>query len=156
MADDKQRAAKITHQRRLCANEPLILRRHPPAPILGVRLTPSARFACPDVGAFPTGIGESSNRTSGIHQGDSNRQPGTIRNRCNISRIRQLHFSNRLKRSAFRGGPSGTRLCLRDRLSKPSRTALNPNKIMRVQFRDRPSYGRPRTYRPAFQGGTNS
>jgi hypothetical protein len=174
MAGDKQRAEKIAHQRLPCANEPLALRLRPPAPILGVRLTPSARFACPDVGAFPTGIGESSNRTSAIQHGDSNRQPGTIRNGCNILRMRQLHFSNRLKRSAFCGGkdsrplgsargkldararsrrgPSVTCNRLRDRLSKPSANGLNPFRIRRVQFCNRPSYGRPRTYRPALPG----
>ena len=51
-----------------------------------------------------------------------------------------------------RRGPTVTRPPLRDRLSKPSRTALNPFRIRRVQFCNRPSYGRPRTYRPTLPG----
>jgi len=49
-------------------------------------------------------------------------------------------------RTRPRRGPSVTRHGLRDRLSKPSAMGLNPFRIRRVQFRDRPSYGRPCTY----------
>ena len=52
----------------------------------------------------------------------------------------------RSARARSRRASSVTRLCLRDRLSKPSANGPNPFRIRRVQYRNRPSYGRPCTY----------
>jgi len=52
----------------------------------------------------------------------------------------------RSARARSRRATSITRLCLRDRLSKPSANGPNPFRIRRVQYRNRPSYGWPCTY----------
>jgi hypothetical protein len=61
-------------------------------------------------------------------------------------RARQLKRGLGVRQYHGGGGPQATGHRSLDRLSKPSRTALNPFKIRRVQFWNRPSYGCPRTY----------
>ena len=134
-----------------------------------------ARRNCSSAGAgrLRSARARSRRASSGTHRCILNRLSCRIRTAVNPRKINRMPFWNRLSNGPFqqvlfvpfdrhcsssgpnhlitartrsRRGPSVTRRCFPNRLSKPSRIALNPNKIMRVQFRDRPSYGRPCTY----------
>ena len=77
------------------------------------------------------------------------------RRNCSSSgadRLRSARARSRRACSSAHRPSLVARQCGRDRLSKPSGNALNPFKIRRVQFRDRPSYGRPYTYPPGAEG----
>jgi len=69
------------------------------------------------------------------------------------ARLLRLPAASRERQSLpVEGGSLVTSYWLRDRLSKPSANGLNPFKINRVQFWNRPSYRHPRTTREASRG----